>query len=65
MIENNHQLQVTKERLADFTESLKIAENELLLAQANIDSLKSQIATFNQEIAEYENPGRPRKITVL
>src|SRR6266404_877244 len=59
MIENYHQLGVTKQRLHDFEGHLRLIEElgvigDDLLTKAHRDSMASQIETFKAEISEFE-----------
>jgi HTH-type transcriptional regulator/antitoxin HipB len=57
MIKNDKQYSITKSKRDEFKaslESLSASENNYLLHEIMISSIKSQIDTFEKEIAEYE-----------
>lgn len=60
MIKNELQYKITKKQLKKFLETLELLSKEdaselhPLFAKAQLDSINSQIETFNREINEYE-----------
>ena len=56
MIENYHQLAVTKERLKELKAAVKKAHNDYLLARAGYESILSVRDELKTQVAEYEQP---------
>jgi transcriptional regulator with XRE-family HTH domain len=60
MIKNERQYKITKSQLKKFVDTLDLLKKENtsdihpLFVKAQLDSIKSQIQTFEREIAEYE-----------
>jgi len=54
MIENEIQYNVTKQHIENFEKSLTIEENKLVLQQAIVDGIKSQLEDLYQEARDYE-----------
>ncbi len=58
MIENEHQLGITKKMLAEFEDALQktevLTEIDPLLKKIYLDAIKSQIETLKQEVGVYE-----------
>lgn len=54
MIENEIQYNVTKQQTEKFEKSLAIEENRLVLQQAVVDGIKSQLEDLYQEARDYE-----------
>lgn len=54
MIENDIQYRVTKEQIGKFETSLKIEEDKLVLQQALVAGIKSQLQDLYEEVSVYE-----------
>jgi valyl-tRNA synthetase len=54
MIENKVQYRVTKEQIRKFEISLKFEEDKLVLQQAVVAGIKSQLRDLYEEVSIYE-----------
>jgi len=54
MIENDTQYKVTKEQIKKFEKSLKVEEDRLILQQAVVAGIKSQLRDLYEEVNIYE-----------